>query len=148
MKKRLRPEAPILTDEQILKKKEKKKRIIITLVNTVVLYVLYLVLMQFDFFQIPLIIYLSVLTVLGLGYVFYNRGFSRKNLTIDMLPSSWSEEKKIEYLEDGKRRLQKSQWCLYLIFPLVFTLFMDIFYLYIYVPYFSEVIGSIFRFLA
>ena len=44
--------------------------------------------------------YMTVATVLALAFVIYNRGFSRKNVTADMLPESWSEEKKND--EDGR----------------------------------------------
>jgi hypothetical protein len=76
--------------------------------------------------------------------VIYNRGFSRHNVTVEMLPSSWSEEQKLDYINDAKIRKEKSMWCLTIIFPLVFTFFMDMAYLFIYDPYFAPVIEKLF----
>ena len=58
-------------------------------------------------------------------YIIYNRGFSRRNLTPEMLPDEWSEEQKIAYISDGAQRLKKSKWMLTIIFPLVLTFMFD-----------------------
>ena len=63
-------------------------------------------------------------------YVVYNRAFSRKNVTVDMLPSSWTKEAKEEYVEDGKRRLKKSKWMLAVIIPLMVPIALDALLIY------------------
>ena len=63
-------------------------------------------------------------------YVVYNRAFSRKNVTVDMLPSSWTKEAKEEYVEDGKRRLEKSKWMLAVIIPLMVPIALDALLIY------------------
>ena len=65
-----------------------------------------------------------------IGYIAYNRAFSRKNVTADMLPDSWSEEKKNEYINDGLRRAENSKWMLSVIIPLLVTIAADAIYLF------------------
>ena len=76
-------------------------------------------------------IYATLLGVLALVFVIYNRAFTRKGLTEEMLPSDWSEEQKHEFLADGERRLARSRWMLYLIVPLIFAFLFDFLYLWI-----------------
>ena len=51
---------------------------------------------------------------------------SRLNVTPEMLPDDWSDEQKQEFIEDGKRRLQKSKPLLMLTFAFAFTFCVDI----------------------
>lgn len=138
------PVIGFLEDEALRAKKEKHKYLIITLLNTILLYGVYAVLTQFSFWNIVVIVYMAALGAVSFGYVFYNRGFTRKNVTVEMLPEHWSEEEKEEFIADGKRRLRKSKWCITLLFPLVFTFFMDLFYLFIYEPYFAATFENLF----
>lgn len=73
------------------------------------------------FFPIVMFSYMAALTVLVLFYIIYNRGFSRKGVTVDMLPAEWSDEKKREFVESGEKRLQRSKWILIFIIALLFT---------------------------
>jgi drug/metabolite transporter (DMT)-like permease len=68
-----------------------------------------------------MIVYMTLATALALAYVIYNRGLSRKNVTADMLPESWSEEKKNEFINDGKIRLKKSKPLLIAVLAFFFT---------------------------
>ena len=126
------------------KKRRKKLFLIITAVNTVIAYAAYVVMMQLPIYGIAFWGYLILLTGFSLVYICYNRAFTRANVTEEMLPSSWSEEQKFDYINDAKVRKEKSQWCLTIIFPLVFTFFMDIAYLFIFDPYFAPVIEKLF----
>ena len=81
-------------------------------------------------------IYTAAVTVLSLGYVIYNRGMSRKNLTCDMLPDEWSDECKNEFIDDGKKRLAKSKWMLMFIIAFVVVFAVDVFELFI-IPFFE-----------
>ena len=126
------------------KKRRKKLFLIITAVNTVLFYAAYVVMMQLPIYGIAFWGYLIVLTGFSFAYVIYNRGFSRHNVTVEMLPNSWSEEQKLDYINDAKIRKEKSMWCLTIFFPLVFTFFMDMAYLFIYDPYFAPVIEKLF----
>ena len=83
------------------------------------------------FFPSVMFIYMATLTVLVFAYIIYNRGFSRKGITVDMLPSEWSEEKKNEFVESGKKRLQRSKWLLIFIISLLFTFIAEAFALFV-----------------
>lgn len=80
--------------------------------------------------QIVYLVYWLAFAVVLIAYIAYNRAFNRKGVTVDMLPDSWSEEQKIEFIEDGKRRLEKSKWMLSLIIPLLVTIAVDAIYLF------------------
>ena len=60
--------------------------------------------------------YLLITSGLIFGYVIYNRGFSRRGVTRDMLPDSMSEEEKDEFLRSGEERWARSAWMLIPIF--------------------------------
>ena len=70
-------------------------------------------------------LYLALTAVFTFAYVIYNRGFTRRHLTPDMLPEEWSDEQKTAYIADGTERLRKSKWMLTVIFPLVLTFMFD-----------------------
>ena len=97
---------------------------------TVVSFVVYRLLMTGPYFHIALIVYMVLGAVTALGYVAYNRGFVRRGVTPDMLPTDWSDEKKQEYVEDGARRMKRSRWLLIVAFALFATLALDVIELY------------------
>ncbi len=106
------------------------KTALMLVANTVILLALYLL-----FVNINAIVTLIVFTVIAagfsFGYVIYNRGFSRKGLTPEMLPSEWSYEKKCAFIEDGKRRIEKSKWMLTIIFPIIVIYAFELFNIYL-----------------
>ncbi len=111
-------------------KPEAKKLMWHLVVNTLLIGALYILLIVLKFHYIPLI-YLLAGGGLGIAYVIYNRGFSRKGVTPEMLPNTMSYEEKLAYIEDGKTRMQNSRWMLTLILPIVVTLCIDLAYLYL-----------------
>ena len=90
--------------------------------------------------EIVMLIYMTLATALALAYVIYNRGFSRKNITADMLPESWSEEKKNAFIEDGKLRLKKSKPLLVVVIAFFFTFVIEAIELFA-LPFFSDLLG-------
>ena len=102
---------------------------------------LYRIAMNFAWFEILFWGYLVLATVLILVFVIYNRGFSRKNITPDMLPEEWSEEEKSEFLADGERRLSRSRWMLIPIFAFLITFAVDLLELVV-IPFFSGAFGG------
>lgn len=132
--------------DRLRRLRENRPYIVWTFVNTVLFYGTYVVLLGLipESSTVILTVYLVLLAAFSFGYVFYNRGFTRKNLTVEMLPPTWSEDEKREYVEDGQRRMKRSKWCITVIFPLVFTFFMDLFYLFIYLEYFAPIFGELF----
>ncbi len=76
------------------------------------------------------VLYWIVLAGFVMVYIIYNRAFTRKNLTVDMLPYDWSKEQKEEYIESGKKRWEKSKWMLCVIIPLLVPVALDALYLF------------------
>ena len=103
--------------------------------TTALVLAVYRIAMGFAFFEILLWIYMIAAAGLILGYVIYNRGFSRKGITPEMLPEEWSEEEKTAYLEDGARRMRRSKWMLIPILAFVITFCVDLIELFA-VPFF------------
>ena len=105
---------------------------ILLVVNTVLCFALYRILLFYagmtdDTFPsfVVMVVYFALLLGFTLGYLIYNRFFYRKGLLPEQLPDTWSAEEKTAFLADGERRLQKSKWMILVIFPLVFTFLMD-----------------------
>ena len=74
-----------------------------------------------DYILYTLIIYSVLATVSTLTYVIYNRGFSRRGLTPEMLPNTMSAEEKQEFIEDGEQRLRRSRPLLMVVLAFAFT---------------------------
>lgn len=98
---------------------------------TAVVFAVYRFFLQTPYFVTVLVIYMVLCAVSVLSYVIYNRGFSRKGITADMLPDSWSEEQKTEFVEDGERRRKKSRWMLIPMFAFIFTFAVDMIELWV-----------------
>ena len=82
------------------------------------------------FGQVVYVAYWVAFTAFLMAYLIYNRGFNRKGITVDMLPDSWSQEQKEEYVADGKRRMERSKWMLSVLIPLLVTIAADAIYLF------------------
>ena len=112
---------------------EARNRAALLLINTAILTFFYFATQNIGFPILSMIItvgYWIILAVFALAYIIYNRAFSRKNVTVDMLPDIWTAEQKQEYVEDGKRRLEKSKWMLAVIIPFMVTILIDAIYLF------------------
>ncbi|MBR0450074.1 MAG: hypothetical protein IIX30_04580 [Clostridia bacterium] len=113
--------------------KKKLKYLLATVGLSVLFCVFYYTVMEISarnpslyyFFPTVMFIYMALLAVLALVYIIYNRGFSRKGVTVDMLPLEWSDEKKQSFVESGKQRLERSKWLLVFIIALLFTFVME-----------------------
>ena len=95
------------------------------LVNSILFPVLYFTVANAGFDYI-LYVYTALAAILAFVFVIYNRGFSRKNITPEMLPDTMSAEEKKEFIADGERRLSASRWMIAFLFPLVLTVALDI----------------------
>ena len=116
---------------------EKKRLVILVVINSILLSAIYFGACYgiTDPFLRPVSFIVTVgywLVFAGflIAYVIYNRAFSRKDLTPDMLPRDWSSEQRDEYIEDGKRRLKKSRWMLSVIIPIAVPIALDALYLF------------------
>ena len=76
------------------------------------------------------------------AYIIYNRAFSRKNVTVDMLPDHWSADEKQSYIRDGEERMKKSQWMLMIIIPLLVTFAAEALYLFVWTGLIEPMLGG------
>ena len=95
-------------------------------VLSVIVFCVYRLLLNYYYFEFALIAYMLIETGFVFAYVIYNRGFSRRGVTRDMLPAEWSEEKKDRFIESSERRLSRSRWMLVVILAFLFTFMMEI----------------------
>lgn len=79
-----------------------------------------------------MVTYMTAFAALLIAYIIYNRAFCAKNLTADMLPSDWSDEKKQTFLDENRKRIEKSKWMLLLIIPFVFVFLAEALYLFLW----------------
>lgn len=121
--------------------KKPSKDAVILLVSlilcTMAVLAVYRFMIGFPFFRYVLFAYISIETVLIAVYVIYNRGFSRKGITEDMLPLEWSPEKRREFVESAAARQKKSRWMLIPIFAFFFTFAVDALELFV-LPFIEE----------
>lgn len=123
-----------------IKKIPTKKLVLLLIGNTVLMMALYFA--GTVFYPVETLIVFTVFSASFLfAYVIYNRGFSRRNVTRDMLPMDWSEEKKTEFIESGKVRIEKSKWMLTVIFPAIIIYGYEVLDLYI-IPSILNIIGK------
>lgn len=120
------------------KKRCNRRYLILLIVNTLLCFVLYRVLLSYaeltdeTFWSfLVMVLYMALLLGFGLAYLIYNRFLYRKGITAEQLPDEWSAEQKCAFLEDGNRRLHRSRWMMLIIFPLLFTFLIDTFDLFI-----------------
>ncbi len=120
---------------------KKVKTALLLVLNTVLFLTAYLLFIQIN--EIATLIVYSVVTAgFVFSYVIYNRGFSRRGVTPEMLPAEWSYEKRCEFIEDGHRRLEKSKWMLLVIFPLIVVYAFELFSIYI-LPMLGSMVSGI-----
>lgn len=100
-------------------------------------FTVYRVSLRTSYFEILLWGYMILAAALILIYVIYNRGFSRRGVSADMLPPEWTEEQKEEYIADGERRMRRSKWMLIPILAFVITFCVDLIELFA-VPFFGS----------
>ena len=133
-----------MSEKRNLPQKSAKRTLVLLLsliVSCLVIYGLYRFLISVVNPEAVLIAYMAVSTVVIFWYVIYNRGFSRKGITRQMLPESWDEEKKTEFIEDAKYRLVRSKPLLILVIAFIFTFALEAFELFA-LPFFADFFGA------
>lgn len=110
-------------------KKQTKNLMLLLLLNCALFISVYFVLAHFSF---PVhYIYIAAGVLLGFGFVIYNRGFSGKGVTPDMLPDTMTDKEKEAFLQDSKQRLDRSRWVLTVLIPIILSLALDMMYLFL-----------------
>lgn len=134
MKKQSRRSLPERSTKKTISPASKKLTFSLV-VNSIILLFLYYGAMGLDHPVISTAVMIGYMLIFGgflIAYIIYNRGFTRKGITIDMLPDSWSKEKKEEYIADGKRRQESSKWMLSVIIPFLITFIAEAIYLFLW----------------
>lgn len=107
-----------------------KKMLFALLINCVVFVGIYRLMISgmftFTVQQVTVLTYMIGAAVLILAYVIYNRGFSGRGITADMLPDSMTEKEKDDYIADTAERERRSKWMMTVIIPLLTALLTDL----------------------
>ena len=139
----LSPENRTPTEGDQQKKQRNRRRLWMLVLNTFLFFMVYRVLLAYAELTdktftsfVVMVVYMALLLGFGLAYLIYNRVFYRSGVTPEQLPPEWSDAQKAEFLEDARKRVEKSAWMLTVIFPLLFTFFIDAVDLFIIDPFF------------
>ena len=113
-------------------KRRKVFFILFTIALSVVVFAFYRFSLFVDFF-FPVImwVYTIALAVLTMIYIFYNRGFLHKGITVQMLPIDWDDEKKQDFIRDAERRIRRSSWMLSFMVAFFATFVLEAFELFV-----------------
>ena len=115
-------------------------RLAALIVVTALVFSVYRFLITKYYFEYVLIAYTCIFAATTLAYVIYNRGFSRRSVTPEMLPDSMTQKEKEEFIEDGNRRIRNSRPLFVIVFAFAFTFAYDIIELFA-VPLFKRFLG-------
>ena len=118
--------------------KHLKLRMAATVVLTFILLFLYYGCVVGGLAQAVMIAYFVVFAALIITYLAYNRGFVNKDVTVDMLPADWSEEKKQEFVEGNRRRAENSRWMMVVIIPFIIVFMCEALYLFVWDSYLAN----------
>lgn len=118
--------------------RDAKRRLLATAGLTLLLLVIWYGCMAAALAKAVMIAYFLVFAVLLVSYIAYNRGFVNKDVTAEMLPADWSEEKKQTFLQNEKLRVQKSRWMLTVIIPFVIVFMCEALYLFVWDSYLAD----------
>ena len=75
-------------------------------------------------------VYLAVGGALGLWFVIYNKGFTRRRIKPENLPIGMTEAERAAWNEEGERLFRRSRWALTIIIPILLVFFADLLYLF------------------
>lgn len=115
-----------------------KKRMIAVVLLTILLLVVYYGCIALGFVIPVMVVYMVAFAALLITYIAYNRGFVNKDVTVDMLPADWSEEKKQAFVDGNRIRAEKSRWMLTYIIPFIFVFMVEALYLFVWEGWMSN----------
>ena len=99
---------------------------------------LYFFLTSTPLWMITVIAYISIASVLIIAYFIVNRAFTGSGVTYEMLPDTMTHKEKEEYLADVADRERRSRPMLMVIFPVIVTLLVDLFKLFVLDGFFGN----------
>jgi hypothetical protein len=125
--------------------REAKRRLLATVALTLILFVIWYGCIAIGEAQHSdtlvfgvMVAYFLVFAVLIVVYLAYNRGFVNKDVTVEMLPPDWSEEKKQSFVTANRERAEKSRWMLTVIIPFVIVFMCEALYLFVWDSYLAD----------
>ncbi len=107
------------------------KRLLLLSLYCVIAFALYYTLTNVGLWKIAVIGYVAIASVLIIVYFIINRAFTGSGVTYEMLPDTMTHKEKEEYLADVADREKRSRPMLMIIFPVIITLLIDLFYLFV-----------------
>lgn len=114
------------------------KRALVLFISTAFAMGLYFFLMSTPLWMITVIAYITVASVLIIAYFIVNRAFTGSGVTYEMLPDTMTHKEKEEYLADVADRERRSRPMLMVIFPVIVTLLVDLFKLFVLDGFFGN----------
>ena len=121
---------------------EAKKRLWTTVTLTFVLLFIYYGCIAMGWAKAVMIAYFVAFTALLVAYLAYNRAFVNKDVTVDMLPDEWSEEKKQSFVDGNRIRAEKSRWMVMVIIPFVVVFMCEALYLFVWDGFLSGLLEN------
>lgn len=114
------------------------KRALALLLSSAITMGLYFYLIRFSFWKVVVIGYVAIASVLIIAYFIINRAFTGSGVTYEMLPDTMTHKEKEAYLEDVADRERRSRPLLMVIFPVIVTLLVDLFRLFVLDGFFGS----------
>ena len=99
--------------------------------STVLAMGIYFYLSSTSLWKVAVIAYVAIASVLIVAYFIVNRAFTGSGVTYEMLPDTMTKQEKDEYLADVADREKRSRPMLMVIFPIIITLLIDLFRLFV-----------------
>lgn len=118
--------------------REAKRRLWTTLALTFILLFIYYGCIALGYAKAVMIAYFVAFAAVLILYLVYNRGFVNKDVTVDMLPAEWSEEKKQAFVEGNRVRAEKSRWMTVIIIPFAIVFLVEMLYLFLWDGYLAD----------
>ena len=107
------------------------RRALMLAMSTVCAMGFYFFLSSTSLWKFAVIAYVAIASVLIVAYFIINRAFTGSGVTYEMLPDTMTHDEKEEYLADVAERERKTRPMLMVIFPVIITLLIDLFRLFV-----------------
>jgi uncharacterized membrane protein len=114
------------------------KRALILALTTIVSMGIYFFLTSTPLWKVAVLAYIVIASVLIIAYFIINRAFTGSGVTYEMLPDTMTHKEKEEYLADVADRERRSRPMLMVIFPIIVTLLVDLFRLFVLDGFFGN----------
>ena len=114
------------------------KRALALAITTIVSMGIYFFLTSTPLWKVAVLAYIVIASVLIIAYFIINRAFTGSGVTYEMLPDTMTHKEKEEYLADVADRERRSRPMLMVIFPIIVTLLVDLFRLFVLDGFFGN----------